>query len=277
MRSLRPLNWRKASVAVGIIVLSLGFSALPAFGDSLLVVGATPNGQCAQAVQTGSATVSCSGPAFGDTATASGNLAAGTFGASVTVSPPNPLVGSSASASAEITYNFAVTGTQSGTAQFDLTIPGTLSGSTTGCTDPGGCIGLNAQLSYPGQEGILIGGVPGPQGFLNLSGGDTDLVVGTLITNGVVQLTLEISENVSCGANFSTCSATADFLDPLAITGASVYDANGNLVSGATLVSDSGFNPNAGSPVPTPEPGSLPLLAAGLMGLFVISARRAVA
>jgi len=274
MHSLKNLDWSKAAVTLGLTVLSLGFSAVPALADSLLVNGATPGSQCGQVVQSGSATVSCGNAAFGDSLTASGNLATGTFGALVTVSPPNPLVGSSSSAEVSVTYNFAVTGTQSGTAQFDLAIGGTISGNATGCTQPGGCVGLNAQLSYPNGEAILIGGVPGPPGFLDLSSGVTDLIVGTNISNGTAQLTLDLSETVSCGANFSTCTAMADFLDPISITGASVLDSNGSLVAGATLVSDSGFNPNAGSPAPAPEPSSLLLLGAGLMGLIAVSARR---
>ena len=277
MQTKRSFDWRYSSTSVLALILLVGFAALPVFGDSLTVSGGPPGTSCGQTVASGATMTSCSAPAYGDTAMASGNLAAGTFGASASVSPPNPLLGSTTFASVSITYDFTVTGTQSGTADFNLVINGTQSGSSTGCTQPGGCVVLVAYLDYPGLEGILIGGVPGPQGSLQLSSGVTDLIVGTNIANGIAQLNLQITETVGCSANFSTCSASADYLDPATITGASVYDSNGNLVPGATLVSDSGFNPNAGSPVPTPEPAGLLLLGVGLMALFAISARRAVA
>jgi len=267
----------KLATAAGVLLAALGFTAMPAFGDSLQIQLGVPSQACDQTITSGATTVTCPGPAYGDTATAAGNLATGTFGASASVNPPNPLLGSSTSAFISVTYDFPNLPTQSGTLDFNLAINGTLSGSSTGCTQPGGCVGLSAQLYYPGQEGILIGGVAGPQGFLQLGSGVTDLIVGTNITDGTAQLTLEIQEIVSCGANFSTCGASADYLDPATITGASVYDANGNLVSGAVLISDSGFNPNAGGSVPAPEPATDLLLSAGLFGVITVSLRKATA
>jgi hypothetical protein len=100
-------------------------------------------------------------------------------------------------------------------------------------------------------------------------------MVDTSISNGTTQLSLSIQENISCSFNFTTCTATADFLDPISITGATVLDGNGNVVTGATLVSDSGFNPNAGGPVTAPEPSGLLLLGVGLAGLVSASRLRA--
>ncbi len=271
---------RKKLVATASILLFLvGILGKPAFGDSLTVLGGPPGGNCTQTVTSGSATISCSNPANGDVATASGNLAAGTFGVSTTVNPPSYLFGSSSSALVTIGYDFSVGGAQSGTADFDLAIDGLLMGSTSGCTGPppgSSCAFENAYLYYPGLEAISIGGVPGPAGALQLGSGITNLIVGTNITNGSTELTLQLFVGASCSDIFDTCSANADFLDPASITGASVYDSNGNLVSGASLVSESGFNPNAAGPVQTSEPSSLLLLTAGVFGLMALAKLKAI-
>jgi hypothetical protein len=68
----------------------------------------------------------------------------------------------------------------------------------------------------------------------------------------------------------NSCTAYTDFSHTLQITGAQVFDSNGNLVPGASLVSDSGFNPNANQ---VPEPSSFLLLGSGLVGIATISRR----
>jgi hypothetical protein len=54
-------------------------------------------------------------------------------------------------------------------------------------------------------------------------------------------------------------------LDPAAITGVQVFNSDGSLVSGATLISESGFNPNASAAVAAPEPGGLMILGLAML------------
>lgn len=119
---------------------------------------------------------------------------------------------------------------------------------------------VNSSESVNGETGANI----------SLKNGGNNLVVDTTIGNGTTQLffALELVAGCDGGPGFigPACTTNLDFLDPLSITGASASDSNGNLVSGATFVSDSGFNPNAS--VSTPEPSSMLLLGAGLLGLF---------
>jgi len=132
MESTGSLKWRKLVVVASVLFLLTGILGRPVFGDSLTVTGGPPGGNCNQTVTSGSATASCSSATYGDVATASGNLATGIFGVSTSVNSPGSL-GSSSSALVTILYNFAVAGAQSGTADFDLTIIGLLSGSTSAC------------------------------------------------------------------------------------------------------------------------------------------------
>jgi len=288
-----PATFRRATVktnrfrdcagwvaCMAILFLMTGALPKPVLADGLTVLGGPPGGNCAQSVSSGKTSVSCGNAVYGDVATASGNLATGTFGATtsnnpVTVDPiTGYLEGSSSTAFVTIAYNFAVSGVQSGTADFGLSMTGLLSQSSTGCTDTNGCPVPYAYLGFSNSETLITGGVVQPQALYQLSSGTTDFIVASSITNGVAQLYLTLQASADCNGAFTSCSATADFLDPATITGATVYDSNGTLVSGASLVSDSGFNPNAG-PVATPEPSSFLLLGAALLGLICTTKLRA--
>jgi hypothetical protein len=162
-----------------------------------------------------------------------------------------------------------------GTAQFDISAPGIIT-----CAGCSGGAGQSAALFIDGSGESINGGALGPATLIGLANGANNLVVDTSVANGTAQLFFGLELVAGCdggpGYTGPACTSSADFLDPLSITGASVYDANGNLVSGASLLSDSGFNPNAGTPVPAPEPSSLLMLGTGLLVLIGIAKAKAI-
>lgn len=111
--------------------------------------------------------------------------------------------------------------------------------------------------------------------------GVTDFIIPIL--GGQSALSARLDATAFCNSgNFSqdglsstVCNAGADFYSSLRFLGAKVYDAEGLLVSNATLRSDSGFDYIRGvephitiSPVPLPASGTLLLIAVlGLVGL----------
>jgi hypothetical protein len=213
-------------------------------------------------VDSGSATESCtlSGAAVGSsltgTLTATGNLATGTLGtfADITLSSPN---GATLPVNAEsgLLYDFG--SSASGTsAVFTLRADGTLSGLSP------------AQLISVNNIGEYINGQPGVTSLLLGSGTTVFTITAPFVSSNSVFFDVESDAQVSCSTVLSApCTSTSDFLHTVTITGAQVFDGNGNLVSGATLLSQSGYNPN-GQPVATPEPGGLAL--AGLPMLVVL-------
>jgi hypothetical protein len=112
---------------------------------------------------------------------------------------------------------------------------------------------INAQSAefevVPG-ESLSVNGVPLVGSITaQLPSGITLLTVDTPITNGTSTLHFSMVVGAACFGE-GGCVSDVSFLDPITITGASAFDANGNLVPGTTFVSESGFNPNAQSVAP---------------------------
>jgi hypothetical protein len=258
-----------------LLMLSLAITE-PAFADNLNITGGVPGVACANSsVSSGALTFSCPpSPLTGVlTSSGSGNLSSGVFGVSTEVSGVSFTTGGSTSADLFVTYDFAVSGVTNGTARFPISVPGVL--SCTGCING---LGLATSTFFDGSGESINGGPLGLATSLALGNGNNNLVVGIPVSNGVAQLFFSIQISAGCAGgptfNGPACTAIADFLDPLSITGASVFDSTGNLVSGATLVSDSGFNPNSGiGPVATPEPSSVVLMLTGIGFLLVMPKR----
>ena len=103
----------------------------------------------------------------------------------------------------------------------------------------------------PNWEGLLSGSV-----FLPFTSGSIS-VVQTLAGQWDCRATID-----------APCSTFADFYNSAKVGGAAVYDSNFNLVDGATLSSQSGFDYttalDAGGSTAVPEPSTLALALAGL-------------
>jgi hypothetical protein len=222
-------------------------------------------------------TLNCtSSGSFGTaSAGATGSVAAGTLGTSATFNiqaPSNGQEGASILSEADLDYTFALPTSPNGeSVLFSLTVSGT--NTLTPCTV---CNNFDVvtQLQLLNTSNQFVGIGSGSDLF-NLPSGTTDLQVSSLIGNGQADLNLFLTSFAECFVGEGgTCAGSTDFYDPLTITGAQVFDASGNLVSDVTLTSESGFNPNAGSLVPTPEPSSLLLMGTGLLALFGAAKRK---
>jgi hypothetical protein len=261
MAARYPSN-RIAILAAPILLVLCSAASAPVLADNL-TLGA---GSCAGAsVGSGAATVTCTpfnSAALVVTYTETGNLATGVFGTSSLVSDSGGSglgSGADSGSSLQVTYLFGGLGVPDGTAEFDLTVNGTAA-SNTGTA--------NAQFETPISIALTVNGVASPTQTA-LGNGISDLVITTPISGGSTELQFALALTTNC-AGVQQCTSSADFLDPLSVTGASAFDSNGDLVSDATFVSNSGFNPNA-VPVSAPEPTSVLLLGLGLLGLVGIS------
>jgi len=259
-----------------IVLLLIFFgSPFPLMADSIITaVGAIGNEGGGLAFST----ISDSVPGFSASGTAMASLAMGSLGVEASF---NTMSGASTFgggfAQADALYDFSVSsGPSSGTIVLDLTATGTTLSTVTGCS---GCVpNVDVQFEYT-TDGQSFNPVFNTSGSIVLSNGTTPIAVSIPYDpSDAPEVALSIFANVSCvqRGQAGTCSAAANFLDPLQITGAQVYDSSGNLVSGAVVTSESGFNPN-GIPVSTPEPSSLLLMASGLLTFGVAFMRKRVA
>jgi len=272
----------KIKLVLAVLLLALPGLMLPgtAGADSLTTAG-NAFGQCTNITNGTSCYATGSGYFSGTfTATAVGSLATGTMGTSASIQNfqlQNLSVSNgdevSTDAVVSMSYEFdEPTSLDGGTVVFSIDLSGETSAT---CPSPS-CNNLTAQtellLLSPSEEAFL--GLGSGSGTVVLPNGETDLEVSSTIDDGVANLNLFLESLVICNVQGlgTVCTASSDFLDPLSITGASVYDANGNLVSGASVVSESGFNPNGA--ITAPEPPGLLLLGIGLLGIGVLSSRR---
>jgi len=229
----------------------------------------------------GTSFITSSGTAVGldgsSTLTASGtamvSLAMGTLGAEASYSASSGAISyGNGVAQAGAEYDFSVSGgPSSGTIVLGLSLDGSLTSTLTGSC--GTCLiessnAFNAFLSNGSADQYLL-----------TNGPTTYTISIPYDPSDPPSVLLELNLNVACQPNGAAgaCSVTADYLDPLQITGAQVYDTSGDLVSGAVVTSESGFNPNGGPANSTPEPSSLVLMAAGLLFLGIAFMRTRLA
>lgn len=247
------------------------------WADGLTLFAETGENSFALGICTSSSTptASCTG---GLSASATGSLLTGTVGAAAGgVAPlPNTLGQTNwvATAQAGIDYTFTVSGVSSGTIVTTLSVDGTTNVSTSVPCPSGSACFAEASISIPNTESFQ--GLGSSLSFI-LPNGPSTVQIVTPVNAGTADFSLDLTASAECPPvnllTFFACSATADYLDPVTITGAAVYDANGNLVPNATLLSQSGYSP----PVATPEPSSFLLLGTGLLALVGFTLKKTAA
>jgi len=266
----------KAKIYLKVITLLLAVCTLFALplltnADSFqteVYVGTTPTiYPCDTTSTTGPSTCSFSATGISATGSSLADLATGTVGDSTQISTTGGTVGG-VHADTVATYDFS--GLTASTLQFTFSAEGT--STAPGYPDGTGVFfGIDAYLYdndtfAPGTPNQTI--YPDANFAVALGNGTTsNILVDVPVVDGTAELNYILVAEADCEVGVN-CSASADFADTLAITGAEAYDANGNLIPNATIVSESGFNPNATN---TPEPSSVLLLGVGLLGLMLMS------
>jgi hypothetical protein len=246
----RLSGWAAAGVSACLLVVW----PVGARADSLTLLAETGENSTYTCSSTTGPTASC---ATGLSASATGSLANGTFGVTAGGTGPLPNIPNQtnwvALAETGVGYNFAVSGETTGSMVTNVSVTGTTSASPNGVAE--------AEISIPTTENF--NGVAGTS--LLLANGTSVIQIVTPISAGTAAFSFNLGAFAQCPPTNllagTSCTATADYLDPVTITSVAVYDANGNLVSNAALTSQSGFTPVV---VTAPEPSSLLLIAAGL-------------
>lgn len=228
----------------------------------------------------GGSITTCNNPTSCGTSEAAGSLANGTASALAQILPEVPNVSGGvnyweAQALSQLSYNNLVdvpsgagsTAVISGNVIFTLTISGTETTlGTGGNTSAELLIGPNE--SFVGSSGSSVALPAGPS---------TTVEISTPVSSGNSAFSFELVDTATCPGytvlqmqSGKSCTATADFYDPVTITAAAVYGPDGNLISDASIVSQSGYSPPAFMPEPTP----VLLLGTGLLGLMGLKRRR---
>ncbi len=261
------------------VVLVLVFFAAPralmADSASVYVQGVTTGETEGTTFQT----FSEGGAAAGYTASGTAEVSLATFSlgveASVSLSPSGTFAEAQAGAVAEFDLSVS-NGPTSGTIVLPVTVSGTQ--QATGCPILTCSDSSNLQFNYYVDRDDPIAYNFGE--IQNSPGSGTTAYTISIPydPSDPASVLLIFNLSVSCQGVAATCSETTDYLDPLQITGAQVYDTSGNLVTGAVVTSASGFNPNGSGPVSsTPEPSNLVLMAVGLLFVGVAFMRTRLA
>jgi hypothetical protein len=287
--ALRPTSRLIASVFPSFVLLLVWCSVVPSItlADSLTTSAQTTTvlftGPLTSPPQIPPGSISCSpvsSVASGVTSStcgatmASGVLSTGTVGATAQASTTSTNVLRLDTSSAAVDYSLSASGPCPGSSctitngTLVVTLSSTFNGSVTatGCTLTGpspNCASF-ADIVIPSTESFVgLGGSTS----LYLQNGTSSFSISTPLMGGTADFSFTLNASAQC-YDASSCTSIADALDPVNITGASVYGSTGSLISGATVISQSGFNPNA---IPTPEPSSLVLLGTGLLALVGIA------
>ncbi len=266
--ALRTKALRGGSVLARVALVVCFFLLIPAtWADSVTLLAETGENSTFTCTSSATPTASCAG---GLSASATGSLVTGTVGATAGGTGPLPnLPGQTnwvASSQADISYTYTVTGVTNGTIVTTVSSTGTTSSSASGLAE--------AAISIPTTESFQ--GLGSATSFLLPNGASTVQIV-TPVSAGIATFSFDLGAFAQCPPASPltglSCSATADYLDPVTITSVAVYDANGNLVQNATLTSQSGFSPT----VAMPEPSSFLLLGTSLLVLVGLTLKKTAA
>jgi len=177
---------------LSLTFLTLTLTVAPAFADQLTLSGCNSGPII---VSSGGATLPCNQSFTSNrtgtpvltsvTSAETGNLSTGTMGILATVLDPPNGSGASIDGYAAVSYLFNVSGVTTGTASFDLTANGTLSGNAypsgvSGCNSgTAACGPVVVELEYGLGDSVYINGVLQPAERAILGGGLSNMLIDT--------------------------------------------------------------------------------------------------